>query len=119
MVVAARCLNEGLWGSAGASELPPTLQGEEGRKEVVSLGEWLAPSTSHYAAVLSGGGFRGSQRTLSISKQLGEGNREREEARLFLCQAAWFCWGFSLSSAFVLVSGPDSGGSFAAFRTAV
>lgn len=77
-MVAARCLSEGLWGSAGASELPPTLQGEEGRKEVVSLGEWLTPSTSHYAAVLSGGGFRGSQRMLSISKQLGEGNRERK-----------------------------------------
>lgn len=62
MVFAARCLSEGLWGSAGA------LQAEEGRKEVVSLGELLAPSTSHYAAVLSGGGFRGSQQTLSISK---------------------------------------------------
>lgn len=84
MVVAARCLSEGLWGSAGASELPPTLQGEEGRKEVVSLGEWLTPSTSHYAAVLSGGGFRGSQRMLSISKQLGEGNRERGSAVISL-----------------------------------
>lgn len=43
MVFAARCLSERLWGSAGASEPPPSLHGEKGRKEEVSLGEWLAP----------------------------------------------------------------------------
>lgn len=118
MVVAARCLNEGLWGSAGASELPPTLQGAEGRKEVVSLGEWLTPSTSHYAAVLSGGGFRGSQRMLSISKQLGEGNRERGSVVISL-PGSVVLLGFLSFLCILACVGPDSGGSFVAFTTAM
>ena len=41
----------------------------------MSLGKWLAPSSSHYAAALSRGGVRGSWQTLSIAKQFGEGSR--------------------------------------------
>lgn len=72
-----------LWGSAGASESPLSLHSEKGRKEEVSLGKWLAPSMSHFAAALSRGGVRGSQQTLSIAKQCGEGSGDRGSMCIF------------------------------------
>lgn len=83
MVSAACRLSERLWGSAGTSEPPSSSHSEKGRKEEVSLGEWLAPSMSHYAAALSRGGVRGSQQTLSIAKQFGEGSRDRGSVVIF------------------------------------
>lgn len=70
MVFAACCESERLWGSAGTSEPPRSAYGErrgEERREEVSLGEGFASSMSHYAVVLSGGGVRDSQQTLSAS----------------------------------------------------
>lgn len=80
---AARCLSERLWDSTGASEPPCSLHGQNGRKEEVSLGSWLAPSVSHCAVALSRGGVRGSQQTLSIAKQFGERSRDRGSAVIF------------------------------------
>lgn len=103
---AARCLSERLWGSAGASEPPPSLHGEKGRKEEVSLGEWLAPCLIMLWLYLEGESEAASKRSALLSS-LHRG-AEREGVWLFFQQTAWFCWRFLLSTSFLVVSGPNS-----------
>lgn len=88
MVFAARCLSERLWGSAGASEPPPSLHGEKGRKEEVSLGEWLAPCLIMLWLYLEGESEAASKRSALLSS-LHRG-AEREGVWLFFQQTAWF-----------------------------